>query len=209
MDRRFFNPEMSFHRHGSRAAVQVPRCGSVRWCAARRQTRIALSAGLMFASALVSHCIAEPPEKGTTENPGTILNAEGQELPTDRRAIQLLEDLSAAVTREQLPEIRDQLLRIAAFDAQLLVARSGDVWEPVYRRTFREFHRLRPGLQELLRRENKELAENELLRVAALGQTGPLIQVIHRFPGSPASYQAHLLIAQQHLDRGNRRAAVY
>lgn len=139
---------------------------------------------------------------------------ESLELLTDRRTIRHLQELQEQIRRRAMPSVRDALLPLQQQDPGLMVPQeadsddSGAVWEPLWRRLFRDLHQLPTESLNEWRRQDSQSAQGELVKAVRSLQPDQLIAVIHRFPVTDAASQAHLIIARQHLDQGNDLAAI-
>ncbi len=181
------------------------------------QSELVLVCGVLLVCLLAAGPLTamEAASAGATgQSEKQVLSEETQQVPTDHRVMQQLQQLEQQVRRGRVPEIRDQLRLLSLSSGVLLMPRASTapefhhIWEPLFRVKFRTIHGLTPGQLRELRREHDPLASVALMQAMTGGRLDRLVDVIHHFPGCEASYRAHLLLARAHVDRGNSLAAM-
>jgi outer membrane protein assembly factor BamB len=151
----------------------------------------------------------KPRQAKDGDAPDPLLGDEAQQLHSDRRAIQQLQTLNERLNQRSIQEVRELLRLLGQADPQLMMPSGTPVWEPLYRSIFRSFHRLPEDQQKLIRDSERALAESGFRDALQNGKPELLLRIILRYPGSEDSYRSHLLMAQRHLDRGHRLAALH
>ncbi|MEZ6041783.1 MAG: PQQ-binding-like beta-propeller repeat protein [Planctomycetaceae bacterium] len=171
---------------------------------------------VMMFSAVVCCLVSEtcgqavPPSQLTN-----ALDASG-ELLTDRRTAQAFELLCEHVREKDVRAAIGQMLLLSQLEPGLLVPINSDgkktseprTWQPLFRGVFDEIHRLPESALKALQKQDEQLAHLELQKMVR-GNPASLVSIILRYPVTEAAYQSHLLIAQQHLDRGRRKPAEF
>ena len=131
-----------------------------------------------------------------------------QRLPSDRKILQQLQELTRLAREDNVAKIRDVLQLLRAADPSLMVPDGSRTFHPLHRDLIERIQAFPPALQkEIL---NDADATKPLLKTAYENE-GPaaVVRFLHRHSGSEESLKAHLLLAAIHRDRGHRQAAMY
>jgi len=131
-----------------------------------------------------------------------------QRLPSDRKVVQQLQELTRLARAGNVAKIRDTLQLLQAADPSLMIADGMTTFRPLHRDLIERIQGFPPELQtELL---NQPGATPQALQIA-WQDAGPLALVtfLHRHSGSTESFRTHLLLAAIHRDRGHRQATLY
>jgi outer membrane protein assembly factor BamB len=134
-----------------------------------------------------------------------------QRLVTDRRVVRQLTELRGALRRasgsQQEPAaLRDLLTQLRASDPGILVPAEGLTFVPLHRAVAELL--AEPGATERLDvRADEEAAAKALTKLLAAREPDELPALLHRYAGATAAWLAHLLLAAQHVDRGETLAA--
>lgn len=173
-------------------------------CRAPKNGRVFISS-LLFALILESFSFA-----------CMISNAKAQttDLPSSRRLLTepainaALQRFNEAIRNGSEVGLADLFQRIKMANPEILVpmGNSSGTYAPLYRVLLPMFHSLPEHLRVQLRATESRRADEELARTRLRKSVRGLVQLIHRYPGTDASIQAHLLIARKHRDYGNYAA---
>ena len=136
-----------------------------------------------------------------------------QRLPSDRKIVQQLQELTHLARAGDMAKIRDTLQLLQIADPLLMVA---DRMAADGNATFRPLHR---DLIESIQKFPSELRAGLLEQPGATpralqiawedGGPSAIVTFLHRHSGSKESFRAHLLLAAIHRDRGHRQATLY
>ncbi|MEN9557218.1 MAG: hypothetical protein RLZZ232_3504 [Planctomycetota bacterium] len=131
-----------------------------------------------------------------------------QQLPTDRRVVQQVEALAAAIRSDDLPKFRELLQTLRDAEPSLMVPSQNNGFVPLHR-----------ALTELLSSVTgdfrRQLEADDVLAKASysgsLRETGVtgLVRLLHQHSGTSTALRIHLLLARVHEDRGQRLTARY
>lgn len=131
-----------------------------------------------------------------------------QRMPSDRRIIQQLQELSRLARAGDVAKIRDTLQRLQAADPSLMVADGSKTFRPLHRDLIERIQAFPPTLQLELRKHPGSTPGGLQIAWRDGGPPG-LISFLHRCSGSTESFKAHLYLAAIHRDRGHGQATLY
>ncbi|MBC7964285.1 MAG: PQQ-binding-like beta-propeller repeat protein, partial [Fuerstia sp.] len=131
-----------------------------------------------------------------------------QRMPSDRKIVQQLQELSRLARGGDVAKIRDTLQRLQAADPSMMVADGSKTFRPLHRDLIERIQAFPPKLQtELLKHPG---ATPRALQIAWEDGGAPaLVTFLHRHAGSTESLKAHLFLAAIHRDRGHKQATLY
>ena len=131
-----------------------------------------------------------------------------QRLPSDRKVVQQLQELTRLARAGDLAKIRDTLQLLQAAEPSLMIADGKTTFRPLHRDLIERIQGFPVELQSALLKQPG--ATPQALQIA-WEDGGPLALVafLHRHSGSTESFRAHLLLAAIHRDRGHRQATLY
>lgn len=131
-----------------------------------------------------------------------------QRLPSDRKIVQQLQDLTRQARAGNLSKIRDLLHVLQAAEPSLMVPDGTQIFRPLHRDLIERIQAFPTELQmEIL----KDISATTPLLETTYELEGPaaVVRFLHQHSGSAESYKAHLLLAAIHRDRGHRQAMMY
>ncbi len=176
-----------------------------------RVVRAVLTAVFVTAAASVTDG-ADPDESST--NPVAIDSTDNvlrvaQNLFTDRKTILTLRSLRERISSGQFDLVGDDIARLQATDAFSMVPATNDgtTFVPLYRALFDLFQNVPKTHTQGVVETHSSAADRWLQTAISDRSIDNLPRLIHRFPGTSASLEAHLVIAKLHLYRGNQLAA--
>ncbi|MDG2127326.1 MAG: PQQ-binding-like beta-propeller repeat protein [Fuerstiella sp.] len=132
-----------------------------------------------------------------------------QTLNSDRKTILTLRSLRERLTSGQTDGLGDDFTRLQAADTFSMVpaTKGGTLFVPLYRALFDLFQTF-PKAQARSIVETGSTTAQQWLQTAINNRSiEDLPRLIHRFPGTDASFEAHLVIAKLHLHHGHQLAA--
>lgn len=129
-----------------------------------------------------------------------------QQLPTDRRALQQLEDLSLAIESGDAGQFRESLETLRSSDPGLMVPGKNDGFLPLHRALIQRLGTVSGELRQQMEAD-EVLAKASLTGALRDDGVQGLVRVLHQFSGTPTSLRIHLLLSRIHEDRGQRLAA--
>ncbi|MDG1894460.1 MAG: PQQ-binding-like beta-propeller repeat protein [Fuerstiella sp.] len=137
-----------------------------------------------------------------------VLHA-AQKLISDRKTILTLRSLRERLAAGQPDGLDDDFFRLQNADAFTMVPMTagGTTFVPLYRAIFDLFHSFPKADAQRLIDSLSSVADRSLQTAISDRSITDLPRLIHRFPGTNASFEAHLVIAKLHLLRGNQLAA--
>jgi len=170
--------------------------------------RLHLWLALTIAAVLPAEVTGQLPEIPELPAPSQEPDGDLSRLYSERRVVKHLKDLTLAGRKLQVHEVRDFLAILRAADPMLMVPDPRGVYVPLHRDLTVRIQKLGEDSLEEIRHENVA-AETALQRTLAEESYRGLIPFLHRYAGTNASLQAHLLLATVHRDRGNSLAAEF
>ncbi|MCP4784370.1 MAG: PQQ-like beta-propeller repeat protein [Fuerstiella sp.] len=132
-----------------------------------------------------------------------------QNLVSDRKTILTLRTLRERISSGQFDLVGDDIARLQAADAFSVVpaTKGATTFVPLYRALFDVFQTV-PKKHTRGVIETRSAAADRWLKTAISDRSiEDLPRLIHQFPGTSASLEAHLVIAKLHIYRGNQLAA--
>lgn len=151
---------------------------------------------------------AQLPQIPGAQQPGDEPDDDLQRLPTERRVVQQLNELTKAAGQNDIATVRDLLEMLRTADPMLLVPGKGGTYVPLHRDLIQRFQKLPSSIVDQLQLDSPESEAALQKGLSSEGVRG-LIPVLHRYSGTQASLKAHLLLAAMHGDRGHLQAAEY
>jgi outer membrane protein assembly factor BamB len=152
---------------------------------------------------------SEEADDTTVSNSGDSVLQAAQTLVADRKTILTLRSLRDRLSSGQSDGLREDFARLQTADPFSLVpvTKGGTIFVPLYRALFDLFHTFPKAQDQGIIETSSTLADKSLQIAISDGSIRDLPRLIHRFPGTNASFEAHLVIAKLHLHRGNQLAA--
>lgn len=142
----------------------------------------------------------EDPDKATPTLP--------QRLPTDRKTNQVLAKLRDSLRTGQSGEALDEFRTLQTADPLTLVPTDdGKIYVPLFRALFDLAFQLPPDVRGSLVETEAARMERRLAIAVRDGDLQSISQLVLSGAGTPASIDAHWIVARLHLARGNRTAA--
>lgn len=129
-----------------------------------------------------------------------------QQLPTDRRVLQQLEDLSLAIESGDLQLFRENLENLRSADPALMVPGRNEGFVPLHRALIQRLGAVTGELRQQVEAD-EVLAKASLTGALRDDGVQGLVRVLHQFSGTPTSLRIHLLLSRVHQDRGQHLAA--
>ena len=176
--------------------------------------RAVLTALLVLTAATITNA-AVPDESSEDDDVTTASNSEdsvlqaAQTLVADRKTILTLRSLRERLSSGQSNGLREDFARLQTADtfSMVPVTKGGTIFVPLYRALFDLFLSFPETHARSIIETHSTVADRSLQTAIRDGSIRDLPRLIHRFPGTLASFQAHLVIAKLHLHRGNQLAA--
>lgn len=131
-----------------------------------------------------------------------------QQLPTDRRVVQQLEALSAAIQADDLPKFRELLQALRDAEPSLMVPGRNDGFVPLHRALTEQLSSVTGDFRRQLEADDVVAKASYSGRLRETGIAG-LVRLLHQHSGTATALRIHLLLARVHEDRGQRLAARY
>lgn len=131
-----------------------------------------------------------------------------QQLPTDRRVVQQLEALSAAIQADDLPKFRELLQALRDAEPSLMVPGRNDGFVPLHRALTEQLSSVTGEFRRQLEADDVVAKASYSGRLRETGIAG-LVRLLHQHSGTATALRIHLLLARVHEDRGQRLAARY
>ena len=195
------NVRMPTELHGNRRALAVAAC---------EQSEVTTQSLMKFAVCFLTAFVFAAPlcfsqvrgQPDTSEELPEVL----QQLPTDRRVLQQLEDLSLAIESGDLQQFRENLETLRSADPALMVPGRNDGFVPLHRALIQQLGAVTGELRQQVEAD-EVLAKASLTGALRDDGVQGLVRVLHQFSGTPTSLRIHLLLSRVHQDRGQHLAA--
>ena len=195
------NVRMPTELHGNRRALAVAACEqSEVTTQSLMKFAVCFLTALVFAAPLCFSQVRGQPD--TSEELPEVL----QQLPTDRRVLQQLEDLSLAIESGDLQQFRENLETLRSADPALMVPGRNDGFVPLHRALIQQLGAVTGELRQQVEAD-EVLAKASLTGALRDDGVQGLVRVLHQFSGTPTSLRIHLLLSRVHQDRGQHLAA--
>ncbi len=142
-------------------------------------------------------------------DPGDLVLRVAQNLDSDRKTILTLRSLRERISSGQFDVVGEDIARLQAADAFSMVPamKDGTTFVPLYRALFDLLQTVPKTQTRGVIETHSPVADRWLKTAISDRSIEDLPRLIHRYPGTGASLEAHLVIAKLHVHRGNQLAA--